>query len=72
MIVERLWECLIGVGLLVGRGLRVFLLLLYVQMLGTLTPIVLLPREVFARFPWAPSLERPRGSWWAPPSAGAR
>jgi uncharacterized membrane protein YphA (DoxX/SURF4 family) len=55
--VLALWECLIGLGLLVGRGLRAFLLLLYVQMLGTMTPIVLFPHEVFARLPYAPTLE---------------
>jgi hypothetical protein len=32
------WECVIGLGLLIGHGLRGILLLLYVQMLGTLTP----------------------------------
>jgi len=51
------WECLIGLGLLVGWGLRGVLLLLYVQMLGTLTPIVLFPHEVFTRIPYAPNLE---------------
>jgi uncharacterized membrane protein YphA (DoxX/SURF4 family) len=51
------WECLIGIGLLVGRGLRAILFLLYVQMLGTLTPVVLLPSELFTRFPYAPTLE---------------
>jgi uncharacterized membrane protein YphA (DoxX/SURF4 family) len=51
------WECLIGLGLLIGRGLRGILLLLYVQMLGTLTPIVLFPDEVFTRIPYAPTLE---------------
>jgi uncharacterized membrane protein YkgB len=51
------WECLIGLGLLVGRGLRGILLLLYVQMLGTLTPIILFPDEVFVRIPYAPTLE---------------
>jgi uncharacterized membrane protein YkgB len=51
------WECVIGLGLLVGRGLRGILLLLYVQMLGTLTPIVLFPQEVFTRIPFAPTLE---------------
>jgi len=51
------WECLIGIGLLVGRRLRVILLLLYAQMLGTLTPIVLFPHEVFSRIPYAPTLE---------------
>jgi uncharacterized membrane protein YphA (DoxX/SURF4 family) len=55
--VLAIWECVIGIGLIVGRGLRFFLLLLYLQMLGTLTPIVLFPHEVFARFPYAPTLE---------------
>jgi uncharacterized membrane protein YphA (DoxX/SURF4 family) len=51
------WECVIGIGLLLGRGLRGILLLLYAQMLGTLTPIALFPHEVFFRFPYAPTLE---------------
>ena len=51
------WECLIGLGLLLGRGLRGILLLLYVQMLGTLTPLVLFPSEVFAIIPYVPTLE---------------
>lgn len=52
-----LWECLIGLGLLTGRFMRVTLLLLAVQMAGTLTPLVLFPSEVFARIPYAPTLE---------------
>lgn len=55
--VLAVWEVLIGVGLLLGRGLRVVLLLLFVQMAGTLLPLVLFPEETFARFPWAPTLE---------------
>ena len=51
------WECVIGLGLIAGRALRAILLLLYLQMLGTLTPIVLFPHEVFARIPYAPTLE---------------
>jgi len=51
------WECVIGLGLLVGRGLRGILFLLYVQMLGTLTPLVLFPDEVFTRIPYVPTLE---------------
>jgi uncharacterized membrane protein YphA (DoxX/SURF4 family) len=51
------WECVIGIGLLAGRGLRAILFLLYMQMLGTLTPIVLFPNEVFAHIPYAPTLE---------------
>lgn len=52
-----LWEVAIGVGLLVGRWMRVILALLFVQMLGTITPLVLFPAETFTRFPWAPTLE---------------
>lgn len=51
------WEVAIGVGLFIGRGMRVTLLLLFVQMLGTVTPLVLFPAETFSRFPWAPTLE---------------
>lgn len=51
------WECVIGIGLLMGRGIRGTLLLLYVQMLGTLTPIILFPDELFTRIPYAPTLE---------------
>jgi uncharacterized membrane protein YkgB len=51
------WEVAIGVGLLIGRWMRVTLLLLFVQMLGTITPLVLFPTETFSHFPWAPTLE---------------
>ena len=51
------WECVIGLGLLFGVFLRAILLLLAAQMLGTLTPIVLFPDEVFTRIPYAPTLE---------------
>ena len=52
-----LWECLIGLGLLTGVFMRATLLLLAVQMLGTLTPLALFPGEVFTRIPYAPTLE---------------
>ena len=55
--VLALWEVAIGVGLFVGRGMRVTLLLLFVQMLGTITPLFLFPTETFTTFPWAPTLE---------------
>ena len=51
------WECLIGLGLLANRLMRVTLLLLFVQMLGTVTPVLLFPQEVFVRIPYAPTLE---------------
>ena len=51
------WECLIGLGLLFGIFMLATLLLLAVQMLGTLMPLVLFPSEVFTRIPYAPTLE---------------
>jgi uncharacterized membrane protein YphA (DoxX/SURF4 family) len=51
------WECLIGLGLLSGAFMRVTLLLLALQMAGTLTPLVLFPAEVFRHIPYAPTLE---------------
>jgi hypothetical protein len=51
------WEVLIGLGLLTGRLLRITLLLLFVQMAGTLLPLVFFPAETFKHFPYAPTLE---------------
>jgi len=51
------WECVIGLGLVFGVFLRTVILLLAIQMLGTLTPLVLFPSETFTRFPFAPTLE---------------
>lgn len=51
------WEVLIGLGLLTGKFMRITLLLLFVQMLGTVTPLLLFPTETFTRFPYAPTLE---------------
>ena len=46
-----------ALGLLSGRYLRATLLLLAVQMLGTITPLFLFPAETFTVFPIAPTLE---------------
>lgn len=51
------WECVIGLGLMTGRWLRATLLLLFLQMVGTLLPVVFFPGEVFRVFPYAPTLE---------------
>ena len=51
------WEVAIGIGLFIGRWMRVVLLLLFVQMLGTVTPLFLFPAETFTTFPLAPTLE---------------
>ena len=57
VLILAVWESLIGLGLLAGRFMRATLLLLFVQMLGTLTPLVLFPSETFTSFPYAPTLE---------------
>lgn len=55
--VLALWEVAIGLGLLTGIMLRVTLLLLFAQMIGTVLPLFLFPAEVFRVFPYAPTLE---------------
>lgn len=57
LIILAAWECAIGLGLISGKFLRVTILLLLMQMLGTVTPLVLFPNEAFMVFPIAPTLE---------------
>lgn len=57
VVLLAVWESVIGLGLLTGRYLRTTLLLLMLQMLGTLTPLVFFPTETFVRLPYAPTLE---------------
>lgn len=57
LVILAIWECLIGIGLIFGVFLRATLLLLFLQMLGTITPIFFFPDEVFTRFPYALTLE---------------
>jgi uncharacterized membrane protein YkgB len=51
------WESVIGIGLILNRWMRAVLLLLAVQMVGTLTPLFLFPSETFTVWPIAPTLE---------------
>lgn len=51
------WECVIGLGLISGKFLRITILLLLAQMLGTVTPLFLFPGEAFMVVPAAPTLE---------------
>ena len=51
------WECAIGLGLITHKALRVTLLLLFTQMLGTLMPLVIFPGETFAQIPLVPTLQ---------------
>jgi len=52
-----LWECLIGLGLMTGRALRVTLLLLFAQMPGTVLPLFIFPELTFVRAPLVLTLE---------------
>ena len=51
------WESIIGIGLIVNRGMRLILLLLAVHMVGTFTPLLLFPSETFTSVPFVPTLE---------------
>ena len=57
IIILAAWETIIGIGLIVGKYLRIVLFLLFAQMLGTLTPLVLFSSETFTYFPIVPTLE---------------
>jgi uncharacterized membrane protein YkgB len=57
LMILAVWESAIGIGLFVGRWMRAVLLLLFVQMLGTITPLFLFPAETWTVFPIAPTLE---------------
>jgi len=57
MPVLATWECLIGLGLLSGLMKRAVLLLLFLHMAGTITPLYFFPVEVFRSFPNVPTLE---------------
>ena len=52
-----LWECTIGLGLFLNRSKRITLLLLFVQMIGTILPLFFFPMQTFTHFPYAPTLE---------------
>jgi uncharacterized membrane protein YphA (DoxX/SURF4 family) len=51
------WEVLIGLGLISGRFMRITLLLLFAQMIGTVLPVFFFPDEVFTHIPYAPTME---------------
>jgi uncharacterized membrane protein YphA (DoxX/SURF4 family) len=57
VFILAIWECLIGIGLITGYFLRATLFLLWLQMLGTITPLFLFPEQCFTVVPIAPTLE---------------
>lgn len=57
VFILAIWECLIGLGLISGYWLRATLALLWLQMVGTVTPLFLYPELCFTVIPIAPTLE---------------
>jgi uncharacterized membrane protein YkgB len=57
LIILATWESIIGIGLITGIYLREILLLLFLQMIGTLMPIFFFPGDVFIKVPYIPTLE---------------
>lgn len=55
--VLAVWEILIGLGLIFGVALRATLLLLFLQMPGTITPMFLFPELTFRHFPFVLTIE---------------
>ncbi|MFV1883958.1 MAG: DoxX family membrane protein [Balneola sp.] len=51
------WEVLIGIGLIAGKFMRITLLLLFLQMPGTVLPVFILPDVVWTSFPFGLTLE---------------
>jgi len=49
-------ECMIGIGLIAGKFLRITLLLLLVQLTGAISPLFIFPAEVFKIIPIVPKL----------------
>lgn len=57
VFILAVWETLIGLGLLFNKFLRETLFLLFLQMVGTITPLFFFPIETFKIFPFVPTLE---------------
>ena len=50
-------ELFIGIGLVTGKLLRLVLLMLFAQMAGTVTPLILFPDQIWTTFPFVLTLE---------------
>lgn len=57
MTILAVWETLIGIGLIFRLFLRETLLLLFLQMIGTILPLFFFPFETFAIIPFVPTME---------------
>src|SRR5690606_28025375 len=50
------WEMVIGIGFITGKFMRLTILLLFLQMPGTISPVFLRPDLVFTQFPFGLTL----------------
>ena len=57
LVVLAVWEIAIGLGLIFGIYLRATLLLLFLQMPGTITPMFLFPDVTFRQIPFVLTIE---------------
>jgi len=57
IVILAAWETLIGLGLITGLCMRATLLLLWLQMAGTITPFFFFPDQVFTHIPYGPTFE---------------
>lgn len=57
MPVLAIWEMAIGLGLIFGIFMRLTLLLLFLQMPGTILPLFILPDVTWQHIPYSPTVE---------------
>lgn len=57
ILLLAVWEVMIGIGFLTGKGKRIVLLLLLMQMVGAMSPLVLAPERLWTAFPLVWTLE---------------
>lgn len=55
--VLAVWEMVIGLGLVFGRAMRLTLLLLFLQLPGTVLPLFILPDVTWQYIPYSPTVE---------------
>ncbi len=55
--VLAVWEMLIGLGLIFGKAMRLTLLLLFLQIPGTVLPLFILPDVTWQHIPYSPTVE---------------
>jgi uncharacterized membrane protein YkgB len=57
LMILATWECIIGIGCIMHKFMRLTLTLLFLQMLGTVMPLFFFPGSTFKSVPLVPTLE---------------